>query len=435
MTRKIPELNQEAADVEAAQPPRKSRRKPGRDVNEIYRLNDDPDEEPEYLITLPAHVNVRKFVKRDFGAGDYLVKNRVGGKFKGESELHVEFDADEIVTGGVDSDDAEEGLELTPGASDDDARILRLVNAVMDARERRERAAQPQPGPLDLLREVEELAERRAERDRQMRESIRAEVASMMPKENPAPRETELSDRQRLELAVIKETGAIPAIFKELRQAMGTVDRVDEPESWTDKILDFAKEFVPYIGPVAGPLIGQRLIGLLGKMDDAALMQAAGIQPGQPQQPLQQQPPPPAQQHPMAAQQQAAPPPATAAQQPGAGEEEAAAVTFEGVLEGIITDLQEGNEPDEAIDDIAKLTTLQPDFLPVIAKLIGQPNEQLVLMLSQAKGVDLTHLLNTDEYIDALRDGLKKRVRLPEMPAGGAPSNNGSGHGAATLPA
>lgn len=431
MTKKTPELSQEATEAEAGQSPRKSRRKPGRDVNEIYRLNDDPDEEPEFLITLPAHVNVRKFVKRDFGAGDYLVKNRVGGKFKGESELHVEFDADEIVTGRVDDDDvAEEGLELPTGTTDNDARIVRLVNAVMDARERRERASQPQPGPLDLLREVEQLAERRADRDRQMRESIRAEVTSMMPKEPPAPREAELSDRQRLELAVIKEAGAIPTIFKELRQAIGTVDRVDEPESWTDKILGFAKEFVPYIGPVAGPIIGQRLISLLGKVDDAALMQAAGIQPGQLQQPLQQQPP--AQQYPMGAPQQTAPPPITAAQPAATGEAEVSTVTFEGVLEGIITDLQEGNEPDEAIDDIAKLTTLQPDFLPVIAKLISQPNEQLVQMLSQAKGVDLMHLLNTDEYIDALRDGLKKRVRLPAPPAGGAATNNG--HGAAALP-
>lgn len=101
MTKKKPEQNQEAASVQPEVSQRKRVRKPGRDLNEVYRISDDVEEEPEYLIALPAHVDVRKFVKRNYGGGDYLIKNKIGGKFKGERELHVEFEPSELVTGEI----------------------------------------------------------------------------------------------------------------------------------------------------------------------------------------------------------------------------------------------------------------------------------------------------------------------------------------------
>ena len=277
---------------------------------------------------------------------------------------------------------------------------------------------QPQSSQFDLVQKLEELADRRAERDRQMRESIRAEIAAMMPKES-APQVTapDLSDEQRLQIAFLNETGALPKMFKELREVLGTVDRVDEPETWLDWGKDLIREFIPHVAPIVAPVVGGRLISLLSKFDDAALMQAAGG--GQPTQAAEVSPDAPPPGAPM--------PPTQAAQQPPSGEEEATQVTFESVLTGLITDLQESNEPDEGIDDIVKLITLQPAYLPVISKMILQPNAQLVEMLCKASGVDLTHLLNTDEYIDALRDGLKKRIRLPELSAPVVPASNGNG--------
>lgn len=429
---KKPENDPQAGAQEPVERPRRAARRSSAEEFHIYFLPDGKRGERVRKGSVPLDDDPSDVIEErsEWPAGLYRIEKRKGGEFAKEICFYTKDEGADLLAGELGPEgggDLPAEFIQPAGASDDDARIVKLVNAVMDARERRERAAQPQPGPLDLLREVEELAERRADRERQMREAVREEIAAMVPKENSAAREPELSDRQRLELAVIKETGAIPAIFKELREAMGSAERVDEPRSWSDKLLDFAKEFVPYIGPVAGPLIGQRLIGILGQVDDASLMQAAGIQPGQTQQPAQQQTPQPAPQQALAAQQQQAAQATTttAVQQPATVGEESGVVTFESVLEGIIADLQEGSEPDEAIDDIAKLTTSQPQFLPVIAKLIGQPNGQLVQMLGQAKGVDLTHLLDTDDYVDALRDGLKRRIRLPELPPESHAANNG----------
>jgi hypothetical protein len=95
------------------------------------------------------------------------------------------------------------------------------------------------------------------------------------------------------------------------------------------------------------------------------------------------------------------------------------------VLGSIVTDLQDGNDPDDAINDIVRLTTSQTGFAPVIAGMMSEKNARLVQMLSEAKGVDLTQLVNADEYINALRDGLKKRIRLPEPLPTAASANNG----------
>lgn len=328
--------------------------------------------------------------------GLYRIEMRKGGEISGKVYFYTKEEDDAAAVEVVGEED-DAGAEL----DDIDARIAKAVARVLDERDRRAGASTPQPDPLAIAREVDELAERRATRDRALRASLIAEIEARRPKENPAPRE-DLSDRQRLELAVIKETGAIPAIFRELRDAMGTVERVDEPRGWTDKVLDFAKEFVPYVGPVAGPVIGRRLISLLGKVDDAALIQAAGVQPAQ--QPQEQQP----------AQPTDAPQP-EATTTPSAEGEAPAAITFESVLEGLVTDLQEGNDPEEAIGDIAKLVTAEPDYLPVVGKLMSQTNEQLIQLLGQAKGIDLSLLLNSGKYLNGLRAGLKKRIRLPGL--------------------
>jgi hypothetical protein len=421
---KKPDTDQQDAGQGPSERPRRSARKPGAEEYHIYFLPEGKGGERVRKGSVPLDIDPFDHIEErtDLPAGLYRVEKRRGGEFAKDVCHYTKEGGAASGMQGRDDEDEELPLEYLPAqnATDEDARLAKLVastvQAVLDARDRRERAAQGQPDPMEQFRQMRlMLKEEREEMSRQMRD--------LLPQQNSAPARTpEMDPETQATVYFVKQTGALKEMLRATREVITTPEKIDEPQGWADRILDFAKEFVPYIGPVAGPLIGQRLISLLGKVDDATLMQAAGIQPGQ-----QQQPPPPAQQHPAPAQQQAAPPPVTAAQQPAAGEEEAASVvTFEGVLEGIITDLQEGNEPDEAIDDIAKLTTLQPDFLPVIAKLIGQPNEQLVLMLSQAKGVDLTHLLNTDEYVDALRDGLKKRIRLPELPAEGVPTNNGT---------
>lgn len=414
---KKPETDPQAAGQEPVERPRRAARKPGVEEYHIYFLPEGKGGQRERKGSVPLDVDPFDAIEErtDLEPGLYRVEKRKGGEFAKEvCHYTKEEDTARTVTPAQDDDDDELPIEYTPtpNAPDDDARIAKLVastvSTVLDARDRRERAATGQPDPMDQFRQMRQLL-------KEEREEMQSQMRELLPKQNPASQEPAVDDKTRAELYFLRETRAIPEMVKGLRDVLSAPERIDEPQSWTDKLLDFAKEFVPYIGPVAGPIIGQRLIGLLGQMDDAALMQAAGMQPAQPQQ------------HPAYSPPQAYPSSTTVPAQAIGDEEESTLVTFEGVLEGIITDLQEGNEPAEAIDDTAKLTSLQPTLLPVIAKMMGQPNAQLVQMLSEAKGVDLTHLLNADEYIDALRDGLKKRIRLPELPAASVPTNNGHG--------
>ncbi|MGH9961280.1 MAG: hypothetical protein ACREBC_29835, partial [Pyrinomonadaceae bacterium] len=58
------------------------------------------------------------------------------------------------------------------------------------------------------------------------------------------------------------------------REVITTPEKIDEPVSWSDKILDFAREFVPYVGPRVAPKLADKLNALLDRVDPSALMQA-----------------------------------------------------------------------------------------------------------------------------------------------------------------
>jgi len=112
--------------------------------------------------------------------------------------------------------------------------------------------------------------------------------------------------------------------------------------------------------------------------------------------------------------------PSTGSVQPD--EEEQAGVTLDSFVIGIKEDIQEGNDPDEAIADAATLFTEQPQFGPVIVGLLEKSNEELFVLLHQATGASLDRLSNANEYLDGLRDGVRKRLRIPQIDA----SKNGN---------
>ncbi|MGH9971995.1 MAG: hypothetical protein ACREBG_29975 [Pyrinomonadaceae bacterium] len=103
---------------------------------------------------------------------------------------------------------------------------------------------------------------------RDERKEAREEVRSFLRIEPQLDPETQAT------VYFVKQTGALKEMLKATRDVITTPERIDEPTSWSDKILAFAREFVPYVGPRVAPKLADKLNALLDRVEPAALMQA-----------------------------------------------------------------------------------------------------------------------------------------------------------------
>lgn len=109
---------------------------------------------------------------------------------------------------------------------------------------------------------------------RDERKEAREEVRSFLRTDPQLDPETQAT------VYFVKQTGALKEMLKATRDVITTPERIDEPTSWSDKILDFAREFVPYVGPRVAPKLADKLNTLLDRVDPAALMQTAAQENG-----------------------------------------------------------------------------------------------------------------------------------------------------------
>ncbi len=395
MTKRIPDAGRQDAELGPDERPQRARRKPTQPKLHIAFMPEGRGGPREDKGSVPLEVDVEAHIEErtDCEPGLYRIEKKRSGEFSGEVLWYTKEDYPEsTINLGQREEDEERGFQLDaepPPTGTDPASIARLVastvRAELDARERRERATQGQPSAMDILRETRQQL-------REEREAVRAEIQSMLPKENPAAREPELTDKQRLELAVIKETGAISQIFGTLREAMGTVERVDEPRSLTDKLLDFAGQYVlpivgPYVGPVVGPVLAQKAASFVGAVDPNALAQ-------QIQQPQQTQ---------ESAAQPAAAAPHSLPPQVGPTPEQA----LINALNVVVTGLRRGKRPGASADTLDELLAKYPQFQSQVDQLISTPDSLVLAELSRVSGEDLSVYTGALEFIAALKDELR----------------------------
>jgi len=103
---------------------------------------------------------------------------------------------------------------------------------------------------------------------RDERKEAREEVSAFLRAEPQLDPETQAT------VYFVKQTGALKEMLKATREVITAPERIDEPTTWSDKILDFAREFVPYVGPRVAPKLADKLNALLDRVDPSALMQA-----------------------------------------------------------------------------------------------------------------------------------------------------------------
>lgn len=391
LTVRKPETSQETAAQDSEAQERKRRRKPGRDVNEIFRLFDDDETAPEFLIALPVHVDVRRFVKRNYGEGDYLIKNRIGGKFKSERELHIEAEPEESAFDEGASEEESHAAELYEPLREGGDLLTRAEAERIAARAAREavegvqRTTNGQPSALDIAREIVSTSDRAVEQERKRMEDTQRMIASMMPQTSPTqqPDATAMLDTfERMLGRVMKLSDRVNPIREAERESRGVIGDV----------LDFARETLS--NPQAAALIAP------------ALSKLAGGAPSQ---------------------QQGAP--AQFASQPAQTQQQATLQTLSIIAE----DLKRGRRVGRAADVVEELLTKFPALEAEVNGFLQQPAPDLLAALSAVAQEDLSTYSNALGFIESLQDELtpeddtETEEAQPTLNVQEVPSRNGQG--------
>jgi hypothetical protein len=277
---------------------------------------------------------------------------------------------------------------------------------------------------LDIARELEELADKRVERERQRSEEMRSQIAAMM-RQNPAQREPAMDAETQASVYFLKQTGALKEMMRATREVISAPEKIDEPPSTTEMIVGLLNTFAPYIMPYVAPKAAEKLSAIIDRVDAGALAQRFTGQ--------QEVGPPTAQQHaPPMIVQPAPQPVATAPAAPSIAESDDEPLTLDLIIENIKTDVLEDNKPTDSINDIVRLAAEQPQHLPVVEQLVSKPTDELLALLSQATNANLTLLANAPKFIEGLKKGVRARLQIT---APAAPAHGSNGNAAAKVAA
>jgi hypothetical protein len=411
MTQRNPDSNHDNAEQAQDARPRRAKRKPTEPQYYIYFCPEGKTGKRVGRGSQPLDVDPHDYIEESSHceAGLFRIEKKRGGEFSGEVSWYTKEEDSERgldLNRHAESDESISYLEDTSTPNNLDAAgiahlVSAAVNTALDARERARRTEQGQPNILDIMRE-------QREQDRAARVEMREEMHAMMPKENPAPRESELDDRTRLELAAVRSSGVIPEIFRSMKDLMHAPDAAAEPESMGDKLLGLVHACLPFVAPYVAPAVGAKLTAVVSRLDtDAIAQRIAGQVATPPQQPAPTMQPPQAPSHGAPAQ--------AAAQTIQQADPDA--LTFDDVIEGIKVGILEDESPDESIKDIIALRAEQPEYASTIDSMLAMANEELLPKLELATGAQLSQLSNTASFIDGLRAGVMKRLQPREVHA------------------
>lgn len=247
----------------------------------------------------------------------------------------------------------------------------------------------------------------------------------LQPPAPPTHTEPELSDKQRLELAAVRELEVIPTLFRTLKDAMGSVERVAEPESWSDKLIGLADKFInnPYVAPTLGAVTGHVLRSVASR-----IIQQQGAAPGQAAAAQQTTPAQPPASLPVASR------PVQPSTEPEPQEE--TEETFESELGQwigyMLEDLQQGATVEKSAEDFVSLLNDYAEDNPTeveqVEQMLTQPPAVVAQFLSMNMPV-VAPVVNTPEahqWLGKLQVEIKSRrpVVITELQA--TATNNGA---------
>ncbi len=229
--------------------------------------------------------------------------------------------------------------ELTPEQSTQAAATREdIAKLIEEAISKNQPALVREKTDLDRMRELMEF-----QRELQAQTAQNAPVAK-----------SEMSDKERIELAMVKELRVVPEMFKAMRDALGTAESIDDPPSLASQIIGFVRDgVVPYVMPLLAPSVASKLAAMIAQVDDNALAQTVAQQT----QPAQS-----------AAMPQSAPSPVVPSAVPASSNSalEQSSDPLDQFVLGIKTDIIENADPDEAIGDACRIYLEQPQYQSII---------------------------------------------------------------------
>jgi hypothetical protein len=405
MTMSKPQNEADEASQEQAGRQRKPR-KPGQEKWHIYLEPEDADGELEFMLSMNASRDPVAYIQRseDFEAGTYLIKKaRASGQIM-ESFAHTKTERPEA---GNFEGREEDRFSFSPEHMDDeDERTARIVAATVRALkedERHERATQNQPSTIETLRELDEIAERRA-----------AQLRSIQP----AQQSTDPMDGILKMVNGLKTLGIVPdktdqlevdpedrflerlQKYTNISKKINGIPATEEDGSFLGKTTAIVKE-LREVAPVLAPVLQTWLLSRAAKN---------GIQlPVIPPMPPQPTPEPEPQLQQQAATEEAS--------------DEDSPLTLNDIVSNIKVAIQSNEKPDECVNDIAMFVSDNPVYAPSVEQMMSATNPELMELIATATGADVSLLANANKFLDGLRKGV--RARLQPQPAQSFTSNNG----------
>jgi hypothetical protein len=101
-------------------------------------------------------------------------------------------------------------------------------------------------------------------------------------------------------------------------------------------------------------------------------------------------------------------------------------LTFESLLSNFALDILENKPPKECINETVTFVSENPEYLITVQQILELPNGNILTLLTQTTGKNLSVISNADKFVDQLKKGV--RARLAPAPVQAAPvAMNGNG--------
>jgi hypothetical protein len=337
--------------------------------------------------SIPLEVDVEAHIEErsDCEPGDYRIEKKRSGEFSGEV-LFYQKAAPNVSPETGDDLDFEEAVEAGQAISSS-GEIARVVNAVLDSRERRQSA---QPDPMEQFRQMRELLkEEREEMQRQLQEQSSKQqphdtftdferFLDLQKKLAPEAPRDELSPEDRAQLVLVQKSGLIPEFMKSMREMLRAPEAAAEPEGILPTLIDFAKEALPYVGPTLGPMLGQKLNELMAQVDVNALALKINNTHSA-----------------------ASPSPQSAAAA------DPRVVAYGQVMRTLVTDLVNNAPPDAMVAATMQLVNANPEIAPLFGQIINATPDDVAAFICAQTGEDVRKLPHYAHWIAGYQTKLR----------------------------
>jgi hypothetical protein len=258
-----PQDSQARTSDEQPAAPAKRKRKVGPEKYHIYHDPKEAGAEAEWIQSLPTSKDPELFIERTEECEPeetFLIRHTRGDGSIIHSWRYTKAGMPETTISLPDEsgDDTEE-FEEAATSELDEGRIALLLDRVIERRERAKRAEKDQPSALDIAREIEEAAERRAARELAARTAMIAELrATMQPQRAETDQAQTATEIVNSALNIVNTLREASDELSPRESGGGKVGIIGQFASLIDSVGRNAPRLAPVLKQVVSSAVGQQ---------------------------------------------------------------------------------------------------------------------------------------------------------------------------------